>query len=653
MASDGRKQKLPSWSQRVPGRADPGSFPAPDISAVTLPGLPEGLFPRAALDTGVTLEVPRWQTIPTDPNDYETITLQFATPGGANYVDVVKVDYVPGTTDLPVKITIPSDFLLKDENEGAFNMRYEHENYLGTKGYSDDVLVFIDKVPPNGTAAPGKLTFTITPPFTDANLTGTDVECVVPLWTGAATGDLVAFAWIKDSVPEDPDDIVPIAVVTLGTDRVVKIPVALIRSLGDGNFCAVYTVFDKALNRSRISQYDVIPVAIGEFPPMPYPALNVPEADDGQVTRADALQGVFVEFQRILHAKPTDQIAIIWGGKELSYRTPVGSNPPSRMSVAVDWAHMRDVYGAAVLPVLTSVEYTLYRGSVALGGASDDVLVDFSMTGPVNPNPEPGNPSLHQLEVLGESDTPNVLIASDENKPIVAKITLYDPLTAGDVLQVYWNKKPIGTPYPIDIANDIPGTEIEIQLDWGVIRGEGNHPEMPATYTLTNPDFTNPQEPEEPTQVDITFFTITLPAAIPQNLFRDRLTCVSLHFEDSKIGFQYLIPPSDYLKAGMTVKLQWNASHTYASPVDVPGAGKAATYGPITQDEADKGFLWFIEPYATHLLPTWASATNQIGKGEVIYTFDVAGVPTASTPSDTQVGLTQGSGTCDLKPPIP
>jgi hypothetical protein len=615
--------------------------------------LPAGLFRRASLDTGVTLEIPRWPTIPTDPADYETITVQFAPPGSANYVDVATVDYIPGETELPVKITIPSAFLLKDENEGAFNMRYEHENYLGTKGYSVDVLVFIDKVPPDGTAAPGKLTFTITPPFTDANLTETDVSFVVPEWTGAAPGDLVAFAWIKDTVPEDPNDIVPIDVVTLEADRVVKIPVALIQSLGDGNFCAVYTVFDKALNRSRISQYDVIPVALGEFPPNPYPALNVPEADDGQVTRADALEGVFVEFQRIEHAKPTDKIAIIWGGKELAYRTPVGSNPPSRMSVAVDWAHMRDAYGAAVVPVSTTVEYKLYRGSLALGGASDEVLVDFSMTGPVNPDPEPGNPSLHQLEVLGESGTPNVLIASDENMPIVARIKLYDPLTAGDVLQVYWNQQPIGTPYPIDIDTDSPGTEIEIQLDWGVIRKEGNHPEMPVTYILTNPDFTNPQEPEEPTHVEITFFTITLPAAIPQNLFRERLTCVSLHFEDANIGFQYLIPPSDYLKAGMTVNLQWNAFHTYASPVEVPDAGKTATYGPITQDEADKGFLWFIEPYVTHLLPTWGSATNQIGKGEVIYTFDVAGIPTASTPSDTQVGLTQGAGTCDLKPPMP
>lgn len=269
MASDGRKQRLPAWSQRVPGRADSELFPAPDISSVTLPGLPAGLFRRASLDTGVTLEIPRWPTIPTDPADYETITVQFAPPGSANYVDVATVDYIPGETELPVKITIPSAFLLKDENEGAFNMRYEHENYLGTKGYSVDVLVFIDKVPPDGTAAPGKLTFTITPPFTDANLTETDVSFVVPEWTGAAPGDLVAFAWIKDTVPEDPNDIVPIDVVTLEADRVVKIPVALIQSLGDGNFCAVYTVFDKALNRSRISQYDVIPVALGEFPRTP------------------------------------------------------------------------------------------------------------------------------------------------------------------------------------------------------------------------------------------------------------------------------------------------------------------------------------------------------------------------------------------------
>ncbi|MGE8149932.1 hypothetical protein ACQKP5_01635 [Pseudomonas vancouverensis] len=652
MASDGRKNSLPAWSQREPGRADADPFPEPDVSEVTLPGLPPGLFPRASLDTDITLKIPAWPTIPSDPSDKEAITVELARVGTSNYEEVDKVEYVPGTTPLPVVVKIPSTWLLKDENEGAFNLRYFHENYLGTPSPSDPVLVFIDKIPPNGTAAPDKLTYTFTPPIVDATLTGvTDLEFTVPAWTGAAEGDKVAFTVVAGKLPDDPNDIVPIDIVELGADRKIKFPVAGLKNLPDGDYCFGYVVVDKAGNRSRISNYDLIPLALGTFPPNPYPPLNVPEADDGVVDRADALQGVYAEFLKILHAKATDSIEIIWGTEALPYRTPVGANPPNKMSINVIWEHMRDQYGAATGPVLTDVEYKLYRGSVALGGAATKVNVDFSHSGPVNPDPGPGNPSLDPLEVFGESDVANKLIASDENKPVVARIKLYDPLTEDDTIQVFWDGEPIGSPYNIDPDAENPGDEIDIDLDWAIIRKHGNNTKMPVTYVLTNPAFGNPQEPKIIAEVDITFLTIDLPEAEPQDLFNNRLTCRSLHFEGGKIGFRYLIPPSDYLKAGMTVGLEWRASHTYASPVEVPAAGKKATYGPISDTEAKNGFLWFIEPYATHILPTWASATNQIGKGEVRYTLDVGGVAQPSPFSDTQVGLTQGAGTCDLTPP--
>jgi hypothetical protein len=98
MASDGRKQTLPAWSQRVPGRADADAFTPPDVTLVTLPGLPAGLFPRASLDAGITLKIPRWNTVPTDPADVEKVELQLARVGTSNYETVATVDFIPGTT---------------------------------------------------------------------------------------------------------------------------------------------------------------------------------------------------------------------------------------------------------------------------------------------------------------------------------------------------------------------------------------------------------------------------------------------------------------------------------------------------------------------------------------------------------------------------
>jgi hypothetical protein len=144
---------------------------------------------------------------------------------------------------------------------------------------------------------------------------------------------------------------------------------------------------------------------------------------------------------------------------------------------------------------------------------------------------------------------------------------------------------------------------------------------------------------------------VTLPSAIPQNLINARLTCRSLHHENGKVGFQYLIPHSDYLKEGMTVEVEWKAYHTYNNPVLIPAAGKTARLGPISADEVINGVIWFVEPYNTHILPTWGGPADQAGKAEVVYTLEVNGQPAPSVPSDTQVVLSAGSGTCDLTPP--
>jgi hypothetical protein len=105
MASDGRKQPLPAWSQRVPGRADADPFTPPDLTGLILDGLPAGLFPRVSLDAGITLKIPRWNTVPTDPADVEKVEIQIARVCTSNYETVATVDFIPGTTTFPIDIT--------------------------------------------------------------------------------------------------------------------------------------------------------------------------------------------------------------------------------------------------------------------------------------------------------------------------------------------------------------------------------------------------------------------------------------------------------------------------------------------------------------------------------------------------------------------
>ncbi|NMY39450.1 MULTISPECIES: hypothetical protein [unclassified Pseudomonas] len=648
---DNKQASQPAWAHRVAGRAVNVSVKDPVVRGV-IAGNPAGLLERKLLDKGIEVEIPDWGQQP-PPNEADKISLRIARVGSSDYVDLKTETYPSPITGFPQIITIPSDFLLDTSNEGPFELWYVHFNYVETETASSRVPIVIDKIPPNFPDVPGKVTFGFGGgPIFDTTLNGlTDIEGTVPSWTGAAEGDQIAFTWLPDKLPEDPENIDPIDVVP-GTDGKVKIPVATIKALPDGRYCCGYTLIDKAGNRSLISAYDLIPVALGDLPPSTMVSPTVPEASDGIINRADAYTGVHVEFPRIPNGKETDEIEIVWGSNPVSIRTPVGVNP-ERFSLPVPIMHMKDEYGVNTGEVDTPVYYTVYRGGVAFESEKQTVVkVDFFKPGPENPDwPDPTNPALLAPKVFGQSGVENVLEANDEDQPIRADITLVAPLADGDTYQVYWNGKAIGIPYIIDTANDTAGDTVPIDLDWDVIKPEGNSAKMPVHYTLSNSAAAHNDDSSVVAHVQIDFLKINLPLAEPQNLIGSttkRLTCRSLVIEGGEIGFHYLIPPSDYLKSGMTIDVEWKAYTTYGNPVLVPGAGLSETLGPISDVEAANGVMWFVGPYDTKILPTWAGPTDQEGKGEVTYTLSVNGKDETSAASDTGVVLSAGGGTCDL-----
>lgn len=652
MARKDKKQaSQPAWAHRVPRRSSMGAVPDPVIRG-TLPGSPLGLLSRASLSAGVEVEIPNWIVLPPDGED-DKVSLRVSRVGSNDYVEIKLETYTGPVTGFPKIITIPPDFLLDTSNEGPFEVWYFHQNWSGADTPSERVPIVIDKIPPNFPAVPGKVTFDFgVGPILDTTLKGVaDIEGTIPPWTGGEEGDQIAFTWLPDTLPDDPETIDPIDVVP-GTDGIVKIPVSLIQSLPDGRYCCGYTLIDKAGNRSLISDYDLISVALGDLPPTTMDAPTVPEALDGVINRADANAGVHVEFPRIPNGKETDEIEIVWGSKPLAFRTPVGTNPET-FSIAVPAQHMKDEYGANTGEVETPVYYVVYRGGVPFSSLKTTVVqVDFWKPGPENPDwPNPTNPALLSPKVFGKSEVENILIDTDEDEPVRADITLVAPLVDGDTYQVYWNAKAIGTPYEIDTTTDTVGTVISVDLDWGVIKPEGNNKKMPVHYTVSHSGSPNNDDSSAISDVDIDFLSVDLPIAVPQNLFgttKKRLTCRSLVTEGAEIGFQYLIPVSDYLKAGMTIDVEWKAYTTYANPVPIPGAGLTATLGPISDEEAANGVMWFVGPYDTKILPTWGGPTDQEGKGEVTYTLLINGRDETSTPSDTGVVLSAGNATCDL-----
>ncbi|WP_260961164.1 hypothetical protein [Pseudomonas citri] len=653
MAGSDKKAQLTS-DESVSGGPAPFVVQDPVVVPAPLPGLPVGLIRRSDLDTGLTTTITTWANpIPDGMTEY--FRLQYARADSNEWTTFQEHSAVGGAAWVPLRFNIPSVFLLDPENEGPFDLRYEHENFVGTMDHSGRVLIHIDKVPPNGAIPPGKMIFAITPPITDATFGANDyLEATIPPWTGDQNDVMVAFGWIKGELPDDPADIDLIGPQPIpsagGTVRITKDKFV---AAGDGRCCGGYVLIDKAGNVSQLSLYELMSVALD---PLPIPPLDAPTAADatgGELVRSDLVDGnVLVNVPHVTRGKSTDTVVVKWGTKEITPGTPLGSNPPGGINIPVPWATLWTEYGSATTGVVaTPLSYTVLRGVEPFGSNVATVPCNFSSPGPINPDPEPGNGLLEVVTVVGASDVDNELVATDEDQPIWGKIELVAPLVDGDSYQVMWNGTPNGAPYVIDTTNDTAGDIIEIPLDWDVIRDEGPHSAMPVWYVLTSPAHVNPQEPKVRTSVKIDFLVQQLPEAIARHTnVNGIVTCNSLRWDagNTTYGIEYLIPPSRYLQAGDDVEVQWKAYTNHASPVEVPAAGKTHTFTNISQEQATNGIVWLIEPYATHVLPTWLS-TSQIGKGEVSY--KITGKPFRETPTNTRVAMSQGEGTCNVPPP--
>lgn len=343
------------------GGAQPLLVQDPDVAHFVLAGLPNGLIPRAKLNADQTTTITTWPLLP-DPGDTELFRLQIARAGSTEWTLLQEHSFTGGDAWTPLNFTIPSTFFLNTENEGPFDLRYEHENFVGTIDQSNPVRIHIDKVPPNGAIPPNKMVFNITPPITDATF-GTNVflEAAIPGWTGDQADVQVAFGWLKGELPEDPaqiDLIGPEAIVANGK---VRIPKDKFTAAGDGMCCGGYVLIDKAGNISALSRYELMSVALG---PLPAPLLDKPSVTDatgGELLRSDIVDaGVIVNVPQVINGKSTDTIVILWGGQRLVPGTPVGANPSNGINIFVPWDMILEEY------VLHDVEGVWGRGGQLL-----------------------------------------------------------------------------------------------------------------------------------------------------------------------------------------------------------------------------------------------------------------------------------------------
>ena len=599
---------------------------------------------------GLAVLIPRWQNASPHPEDVDTVQLWWAAGDAPAPEDYALVDMAtfqgPGDADsFPLPLRLQPEYLSPD---GRYWLRYTVITANGASADAAPVPLTCDRIPPWGNAAPpvaGIPGVPITDDYLDGSPLG--VALTIPDYAGMQPGDQVQYWWTL-GLPEDPTTLPPLTVPVDTAPLTVHVPTQTVHAIGDGGCYLTYRVLDKAGNLSRLSTPVRLAVALGALPQPLHPP-QVPLADDGLLDLKDAMAGIDVVIPAFANGKPSDRVAISWGGKALLER-PLGDVPGRPFVVRVPAQILREAYGTATGPVATEVGYRILRGDVVFGPQQVTVNVDLYVAGPDLPEwPDPVNPLLSAPRVFGAvSATQNVLTRDDGNAPAAVRFDLYTPLHAGEIIDFYWDGVQVTEATYIVADGDLPDTEKEVFIPWAYIANAGNHPQLPVHYRLRGA--TSPNEQHSPTTlVNADAFTLTPPA--PTFLYLNangQLSCTSLNGDDHAVVMA--VPDlSEWLQPGDVVTVTWTPFwNRHDNMVELTDAIK--TEQIVLSDQSVTGFEWRISPYQDHVLPIYEynPAVTPTGTGRIEYGFTFENEAIRSAREERMVAMFIGNDPCPI-----
>ncbi|RMT79194.1 hypothetical protein [Pseudomonas viridiflava] len=601
--------------------------PATVVEAMA--GDADGLLPITALANDLAITVPDWRLTSPPPGFTEELHLEWRPEGANTYV---KLSTETLTTPIKEEFPLPRVIERKHflQTEGTFQFRYGVKLWSsGEVEYSQDQPITVDRTPPYGPVDPPAVEDP--GPINDAALDAQGgVFVTVPDFEEEKKEFVKVVVLWSNTIPPADQPIIPDVEMLLPADRRVLIPRELVERYASGDHYVAYELFDKAGNRSRPSRVRTVAVARGPLPAGLKPPV-VPLAADGLIDLGDAHLGVTVEIPAFEDFHPDDDVVVTWGATQLTPKRIGEGDNPFPVEIVVSWDHLSAEYTAPETAPFTStvpVTYTVMRGTTpfALPDADAiDVDVNLAYSGPVNPHePNPVNPDLEPVIVTGESGETNELTENDKGKDAKATVTLHAPTRSGEVITLYWNGVAVTNTVTLTGA-EVEGDNIELTIAWGEIEagGSGN---ISVYYSITHPDFINPQQSTNTTVV-VDAVPIVLAAATFPDVSvvsgTDILNCESLHkrSSDEAIGYRVSIPASEYLVAGDEIALKWVLKDSDAI-TDVAGTLLTATM-TIDADAHTNGMQWFVEPYSTYILPVHEGSEGGWGYAQVIYTLTV------------------------------
>lgn len=624
----------------------------------------DGLLPISALTGNLAIKVPDWRQTTPPPGANEELHLEWRPEGTIEYIKLSSESFTtPITEAFPLDRFIELKHFMR--SEGLFHFRY------GVKGwnsdeieYSQDQPITVDRTPPYGPDDPPAIDDpgSVNDAVLDADK---GVFVTVPDFVEDKKDFVtIAIVW-SDTVPPPDKPIVPDVSQLLPADRRVLVPRAMVERYLSGDHYVAYELFDKAGNRSRPSRVRTVAVARGLLPANLKPPV-VPLASDGLIDLADARLGVTVEIPGLDQYIPDDDVVVTWGATKLTPKRIGEGDNPFPVRVVVSWEHLKGEYTAPVsapYEVTVPVTYEVLRGTTPFPLPSADgieVDVNLAYPGPVNPDdPDPVNSALNPVVVTGDSGTPDHLTDTDQGKDATATVTLYDPPGAGEVITVYWNGVAVAATLTL-VGTESPGAKLEVKILWSEIE-VGGPGYVPVYYTITHPDFINPQQSRD-TLVQVDAVPIVLAAAtFPDISVVSGLTllnCESLRkrASDDEVGYRVSVPASRYLIDGEEITLIWVLKEADQT-TDVTGT-ELSTKLTIGAGADTNGIEWFVQPYSQHILPAQLDTTNGWAYAHMIYELTIDKKTVTSQFVNTIVGiqdLGNPGGTCNITslPEIP
>lgn len=488
----------------------PDVFLPPRVEG-TLPDLPgeTNLLPISLLSAALRVEFDQWGAAPISPGEFPATVHPY---WDTHALPTKTFQYPFDTSEL--YFLVP-EYLLAVEGPHRIKYRIASELY---DDESEVTTVLIDWRAPSFNAIPG---IVLLPPEVIAN--GITEEYLadngglltvdIPHYSGTKTEDQIEFYW--QHVPIQPGDDLIFFTHTVTADEAeqaqndpasritVNIPEAVIKARGQGDFVVKYLLKDRAGNTSVYSQGTPVTVDFTVTPVLAAP--QVPAFNDGLINRADSLNGVQVQIGRY-EWRSGDRFVVHWGA-QTSFETSVGNSPVFPLLHLVPW-EVLTVNGTSARETVP-VAFSILRGPRRWRSPELSVVLDLTVAGPINPDPNPVNPRLARVTVKGRGGD-NRIGDEDVGTQVKVELALYPDPNPGEELRLYWGQlaEPVAR-YTVN-ASDAGGDILEFFVPWQRVVDAGVSAAMPVRYLTFNG--VNSQQSED-TLVTISFSVIepTLP----------------------------------------------------------------------------------------------------------------------------------------------